>query len=79
MPLQVSLVTFLHLCFYQSAARFHDRHVTQTSLQIRKGGPGWRRHGGTRVYKLWIIVCVLASAQAQDTRWYIQLAPEHIQ
>eukprot|EP00971_Amphidinium_carterae_P151813 3009109-Amphidinium_carterae.1 len=51
MPLQVSLVTFLHLCFLQSAARIHDRHVTQTSLRMAhvptKGGLG-EGHRGRR-------------------------------
>eukprot|EP00971_Amphidinium_carterae_P242326 4811450-Amphidinium_carterae.1 len=63
MPLQVSLMTFLHFCFFQSAVRFHDRHVTQTHL-LRKGEG---HHGGMRVYSSWILLCVLASVQAQDT------------
>eukprot|EP00971_Amphidinium_carterae_P259822 5155116-Amphidinium_carterae.1 len=33
-PLEILLVAFLHLWFYLSAARFHDRNVTQNLLRM---------------------------------------------
>eukprot|EP00971_Amphidinium_carterae_P069574 1376943-Amphidinium_carterae.1 len=64
-PLELQLVAFLHLHFYLSAVRFHDRHVMQNSLRIthpsRKGGFGLGRCGSSRIYRLWIAVCVLTS------------------
>eukprot|EP00971_Amphidinium_carterae_P302210 6004409-Amphidinium_carterae.1 len=51
-PLEVPLVAFLHLWFYHSAARFHDRHVTQNSMQMtlptRKAGVSLGHHGSSR-------------------------------
>eukprot|EP00971_Amphidinium_carterae_P032460 639342-Amphidinium_carterae.1 len=65
MPVEVVLVAFLHLCFYESASSFHERHVTQNSWDVPKNG---------RVCRLWVLVCVLASVQAQakGTREHMQ-------
>eukprot|EP00971_Amphidinium_carterae_P046278 910960-Amphidinium_carterae.2 len=68
MPLQVSLVVFLHFCFYQLAAGFHERHVTLNSLRKthppKKEGYTLGHHGGSRVYSSWILVCVVASEKS---------------
>eukprot|EP00971_Amphidinium_carterae_P263839 5234675-Amphidinium_carterae.1 len=56
MRVEAYLVASLHLWFYQSAASFRDRHVAWTSF---KQG----HHGGSRVYSLWILVCVVASVR----------------
>eukprot|EP00971_Amphidinium_carterae_P259101 5141904-Amphidinium_carterae.1 len=68
MPVEVVLVAFLHFCFYQSAASFHERHVTQNSSHVRDA----TQNG--RVCKLWVLVCVLASVQAQA-----EVIREHMQ
>eukprot|EP00971_Amphidinium_carterae_P013364 263423-Amphidinium_carterae.1 len=69
-PLELHLVAFLHLWFYLSAARFHNRHETRNSMRMthppRKAGFGLGHHGSSRVYGLWIIVCVLTSVRAQE-------------
>eukprot|EP00971_Amphidinium_carterae_P146979 2912751-Amphidinium_carterae.1 len=56
-PLELHAVAFLHLWFYLSAARFLNRHVTQDSMRLTHP----RHHGSSRVYSLWIVVCVLTS------------------
>eukprot|EP00971_Amphidinium_carterae_P287321 5703625-Amphidinium_carterae.1 len=69
-PLELRLVPFLHLWFYLAAARFHARHVMQSSTQMTllQGKAGFRmgHHGSSRVYMLWTVVCVLTSVWAQD-------------
>eukprot|EP00971_Amphidinium_carterae_P054523 1074269-Amphidinium_carterae.1 len=48
-PLELQLVAFLHFWFYLSAARFHDRHVTQNSMRmthlLKKAGFRLGHHG----------------------------------
>eukprot|EP00971_Amphidinium_carterae_P050596 996370-Amphidinium_carterae.1 len=82
-PLQVFSVTLLHLCSLQSAGRFRDRHVAKNPLQVtylrRKRGLGWGHHGDTRVYSLWIVLCVVALVEAEDTSRTECFARERIQ
>eukprot|EP00971_Amphidinium_carterae_P259333 5145875-Amphidinium_carterae.1 len=67
MPVEVGVVAFFHLSFYQSAASFHARHVTLNWLRMRYLPRRFRRgyDGGSMVYRFWILLCVLASVQAQ--------------
>eukprot|EP00971_Amphidinium_carterae_P163370 3239327-Amphidinium_carterae.1 len=69
-PLELQLVAFLHLWFYLSAVRFHDRHVTQNSMRMthlpKKTGFRLGHHESAWVYRLWCIVCVLTSVWAQQ-------------
>eukprot|EP00971_Amphidinium_carterae_P250171 4966132-Amphidinium_carterae.1 len=66
MPLHVYLVGFLHLCFYQSAAAFHERHVTLNPLRMthlpKREGYTLGHYSGSSIYSRWILVCVVASA-----------------
>eukprot|EP00971_Amphidinium_carterae_P157850 3129152-Amphidinium_carterae.1 len=69
-PLELHLVAFLHLWFYLSAARFHDRHVPRKSMRMthpprkaRFGLGHHHDHESSRVYGLWTVVCVLTSAR----------------
>eukprot|EP00971_Amphidinium_carterae_P009850 194253-Amphidinium_carterae.1 len=68
-PLELQVVAFLHLWFYLSALRFRNRHVAQNLMQTaplpRKAGFGLEHHGSSRVYKLWIVVCVLTSVRVK--------------
>eukprot|EP00971_Amphidinium_carterae_P304115 6043720-Amphidinium_carterae.1 len=64
MPVAVVLVAFLHLCFYESAASFDERLVMQSSSPPRTSRVRDLPKNGS-VYRLWILVCVLASVQAQ--------------
>eukprot|EP00971_Amphidinium_carterae_P177321 3516559-Amphidinium_carterae.1 len=54
-PLALHLAAFLHLGFYQSAARFYDRQATQKSMQRthpqRKAGGRLRHHRDSSVYR----------------------------
>eukprot|EP00971_Amphidinium_carterae_P331007 6464336-Amphidinium_carterae.1 len=63
---QLQVVAFLHVWCYTSAARFHDRrHVTKNSKKMtlppREASFRLGQHGSSRVYGLWIVVCVLIS------------------
>eukprot|EP00971_Amphidinium_carterae_P173786 3444957-Amphidinium_carterae.1 len=78
-PLEVQVVAFMHLCFYMSTSSFHARHVAQNSMRItpppRKVGFRLGHHGSARVYRLWIVVCVLTSVWAQQkssTEWSLE-------
>eukprot|EP00971_Amphidinium_carterae_P193619 3841733-Amphidinium_carterae.1 len=68
-PLELQLVAFMHFVFYLSATRFQYRHVSQNAMQKtlppRRAGFRLAHHGSARVYRLWIVVCVLTSAWAQ--------------
>eukprot|EP00971_Amphidinium_carterae_P134023 2655907-Amphidinium_carterae.1 len=68
MPLQVSLVTSLHLWFFQSAVRFHYRYVTPTRMRLPSKA-GWGQNGGSKVYRWWLLLSVLALVQAEDASW----------
>eukprot|EP00971_Amphidinium_carterae_P327023 6458166-Amphidinium_carterae.1 len=80
-PLELQLTVFVHLCFYLSAARFHDRHVTQSSMRMThppsKAEIGLGHHGSSRVYRLWFVVCVLTSVWAPEkssSEWSLESA-----
>eukprot|EP00971_Amphidinium_carterae_P222341 4413088-Amphidinium_carterae.1 len=70
LPVEACLVAFMHMCFFQSSARFRGKHVTQNSLRtthlLKRAGLKRRQHRRSRIYGLWILVCVPGSVQAQN-------------